>query len=180
VALRRVVAQLPELLTGHELAAFERRRDELVEASVPEELARRVAVLPPAYIVLGIVDTARRDDLDPIEVGRLHFELGERLNLPTLAARIYLLPRTDRWQTMARAALRDELHSVHLQLTAQVLARTSAEAPVADRVSTWEQAEDTAVRRAVGTLEEICADERADLARLSVGLRVVRTLLTAP
>jgi glutamate dehydrogenase len=33
------------------------------------------------------------------------------------------------------------------------------------------------VTRAVETLEEICSDERADLARLSVGLRVVRTLL---
>jgi hypothetical protein len=28
-------------------------------------------------------------------------------------------------------------------------------------------------------LEEICSDERADLARLSVGLRVVRTLLVS-
>ena len=35
-------------------------------------------------------------------------------------------------------------------------------------------------RRAVGTLEEICSDEHADLARLSVGLRVVRTLLSTP
>ena len=35
------------------------------------------------------------------------------------------------------------------------------------------------VSRAVGTLEEICSDEHADLARLSVGLRVVRTLLSA-
>ena len=33
------------------------------------------------------------------------------------------------------------------------------------------------VPRAAGTLEEICADEQADLARLSVGLRVVRGLL---
>ncbi len=33
------------------------------------------------------------------------------------------------------------------------------------------------VTRAVATLEEICADDEADLARLSVGLRVVRGLL---
>ena len=36
------------------------------------------------------------------------------------------------------------------------------------------------VSRAVGTLDEICSDEHADLARLSVGLRVVRTLLSSP
>jgi glutamate dehydrogenase len=31
--------------------------------------------------------------------------------------------------------------------------------------------------RAADTLQEICVDENADLARLSVGLRVVRGLL---
>ena len=35
------------------------------------------------------------------------------------------------------------------------------------------------VGRAVATLEEICPEEAADLARLSVGLRVVRGLLAA-
>ena len=36
------------------------------------------------------------------------------------------------------------------------------------------------VNRAVETLQEICSDDRADLARMSVGLRVVRTLLSSP
>ena len=35
------------------------------------------------------------------------------------------------------------------------------------------------VSRAVSTLEEICADDAADLARMSVGLRVVRGLLSS-
>jgi glutamate dehydrogenase len=180
VVVQRVMTQLPDLLVGEELDAYERRRDELVAADVPEDLARRVAVLPPAYAVLGVVDTAHRDELDPVEVCRLHFELGERLNLPAMAARILALPRKDRWQTMARAALRDDLHSVHVQLTGQVLATTSRDASVPDRVGEWESREETAVSRAVRTMEEICADERADLARLSVGLRVVRTLLPTP
>jgi glutamate dehydrogenase len=33
------------------------------------------------------------------------------------------------------------------------------------------------VPRAAATLQEICADDQTDLARLSVGLRVVRGLL---
>jgi glutamate dehydrogenase len=93
---------------------------------------------------------------------------------------VLALPRKDRWQAMARAALRDELHSVHVQLTGQVLAHTSPEDSAADRVAHWQEGEGTAVRRATTTLDEICADDRADLARLSVGLRVVRTLLTTP
>ena len=102
--------------------AFEERRDDLVSNGVPEELATRVAVCPPAYMILGVVETAARDERDPMEVARVHFEVAERLGLPLLVTRILALPRQDRWQTMARAALRDDLHAVHAQLTAQELA----------------------------------------------------------
>jgi glutamate dehydrogenase len=128
-------------------------------------------------MVLNIVDTAKRDGIDPLEVARVHFALGERLGLSTLVARILALPRDDRWQTMARAALRDDLHTVHSMLTAQVLAATDSEEPVPVRIADWEDRDTVVVSRAVATLDEICSDEQADLARLSVGLRVVRTLL---
>ena len=180
VVTQQVMAALPELLTGRELDAFEARRRALVKESVPEDLASKVAVLPPAYVILGVVDTARRDDIDPLEVARVHFALGERLGLPALVSSILGLPRDDRWQTMARAALRDELHGVHAQLTAQVLAATSLDQPAPVRIADWEEEDDVVVTRAVATLDEICADDRPDLARLSVGLRVVRTLLATP
>jgi glutamate dehydrogenase len=177
VVAQQVMAALPELLTGREADAMESRRDSLVAKGVPEELALKVAVLPPAYTVLNIVETAKRDHVDPVEVARVHFALGERLGLSLLVARILALPRDDRWQTMARAALRDDLHAVHARLTAQVLAGTGTDQPVPVRIADWEEQDSVVVSRAVGTLEEICSDEHADLARLSVGLRVVRTLL---
>ncbi|ANH38626.1 NAD-specific glutamate dehydrogenase [Nocardioides dokdonensis FR1436] len=177
--VQETVARLPELMVGHELAAYEQRRDRLVKRGVPEDLAARVAALPPAYMVLGIVDAATREGLDPTEVARVHFALGERLGLTTLVLRILALPREDRWQTMARAALRDDLHSVHLQLTLRVIAATPAEESAPARIATWEDADATTVGRAATTLGEICSDDEADLARLSVGLRVVRGLLAS-
>jgi glutamate dehydrogenase len=173
----RVLQALPELLTGREKAAFEERRDALIKQGVPETLATNVAVMPPAYMIIGIVETAARDGVDPLEVARVHFALAERLGLPTLVARILALPRTDRWETMARAALRDDLHAVHGQLVAEALATTSSEDTAAARVAAWEERDEVRVSRAVETLQEICADDAADLARLSVGLRVVRSLL---
>jgi glutamate dehydrogenase len=145
---------------------------------VPEELATRVAVLAPAYALLGVVETAESLDLDPVNVARVHFALGERLGLPALVERIFALPREDRWQTMARAAVRDDLYAVHQQLTAAVLSSTSGDDTAPARVAEWEDAEAELIGRAAATLEEICRDEAADLARLSVGLRVVRGLLS--
>ena len=176
--VQAVLAVLPELMSGQELDDFMGRRDRLTSAGVPEELATRVAVLAPAYALLGIVETAENLDLDPVEVARVHFALGERLGLPALVERIFALPREDRWQTMARAAVRDDLYAVHQQLTAAVLSSTSSEDTAPARCAEWEDADPVLIGRAAATLEEICRDDASDLARLSVGLRVVRGLLS--
>jgi glutamate dehydrogenase len=114
-------------------------------------------------MLLGVVETTARDGLDPMDVARAHFEVGERLGLSGVVAKILALPRDDRWQSMARASLRDDLHAVHAQLTAQALAGHGPSDPL--------------VAQATGQLHEICGEEGADLARLSVALRVVRSLL---
>ena len=77
---------------------------------------------------------------------------------------------------MARAALRDDLYAVHAPLTAQVLdahRRRGVRRRPGSRPG--RSADGVVVSRAVSTLEEICTDDEADLARMSVGLRVVRT-----
>ncbi|WP_134765244.1 NAD-glutamate dehydrogenase [Nocardioides sp. 1609] len=175
--MQAAMTELPDLLVGGELAAYEGRRAALVERQVPEDLASRVAMLPTAYQLLNVIEIASREDLEPAGVARVHFALAERLGLPLLVQQILALPRDDQWQTMARATLRDDLHSVHAQLTAQVLADSSADDPAADRIAAWEHGEDVRVTRAAETVAQICADGEVDLARMSVGLRVVRSLL---
>ena len=174
----KVMQALPDILTGVQAEEYEDRRGALEKAGVPEDLARAVAVLPPAYAVLEVVEIAKRDELDALEVARVHSVLAEHLGLSELMAMIYNLPRNDRWQTMARASLRDDLHAVHAVLTGQVLASTQAGAPAEERVETWEENDSVVVGRAKATLADITSETDPDLARLSVGLRVVRTMLT--
>jgi glutamate dehydrogenase len=81
---------------------------------------------------------------------------------------------------MARASLRDDFHAVHAALTAQVLSATDEHDSAENRVAAWESADAVVVQRATTTLDEILNDDEADLARLSVGLRVIRTMLTTP
>jgi glutamate dehydrogenase len=176
--VQATMAQLPELMSGRELEAYQDRLAAYEGRGVPEELARRVAVLEPAYMLLGIVEVAQREELAPEEVARVHFALGERLGLPMLLQRIVALPREDKWQTMARAALRDDLHGVHADLTAQVLRATTSEDSAPARITAWEEGEAVVVSKAAETLGQICVEEEADLARMSVGLRVVRGLLS--
>jgi glutamate dehydrogenase len=106
----------------------------------------------------------------------VHFTLGQRLGLDRLLARIVELPRDDRWQTMARAALRDDMHAVHAQLTAEVMAQ-GGDRSARDLVTGWERTTANAPQ-SIKILRTICAS-RPDLARMSVGLRIVRGLLSA-
>ncbi len=175
--VQSVMAMLPTVMSGHELDDFIGRRDRLTTQGVSDDLATRVAVLAPAYALLGIVETADSLSLDPVTVAQVHFALGERLGLPAMVQRIFALPRDDRWHTMARAAVRDDLYAVHQQLTAVVLKTTASHDSAPARVAEWEDADASVIGRAAETLDEICRDDEADLARLSVGLRVVRSLL---
>jgi glutamate dehydrogenase len=172
------MTRLPDLMVGAELEAYEDRRARLVADHVPDDLAARVAVLPTSYMLLNVVEISEREGLEIDDVARVWFALGERLGLPGLVQQILTLPRADQWQTMARAALRDDLHSVHAQLTSQVLAATSADDDASARIAVWEDRNAVVVERASATLAQLCQDGDADLARMSVGLRVVRSLLT--
>nr|WP_239579093.1 NAD-glutamate dehydrogenase [Microlunatus panaciterrae] len=174
--VRKVQQLLPTLLVGREAKAYQRRLEAYCTAGVAEELATAIAVLPAAYPALTIVQTAIRDDIDVLRVATTHFTLGQRLGLDRLLRRIIDLPRDDRWQTMARAALRDDLHAVHAQLTAAVLAQKSEVTDVEELVGDWEKATPL-LSKTVKTLAAIC-EGSPELARLSVGLRMVRGLLT--
>ena len=149
----------------------------MLESGVPKDLAERVSVLSPAYAAPGIVETAVTTGTDLLEVARVHFTLAEELELGPLLERITALPRADRWQTMARAALRDELAALHVQLTCQVILGTTEGADAAARVQRWASGAGSVVERARGTLHELVTGETFDLARLSVALRVVRGLI---
>lgn len=175
--IARLLESLPDVLVGRELDLYVQRRDALIEAGVPDDLAVRVAVLPPAYAGLGMVENSLTTGTDLLEVARVHYTLGEHLELGRLLERIVALPRSDRWQTMARAALRDDLHAVQASLTAQVIQHTDEGGDPETRVRTWTDQDEVVVGRVRRTLGEIVGSETFDLARLSVGLRVVRSLL---
>jgi glutamate dehydrogenase len=177
--VQATLLRLPDLLTGQELAAYDERRAGWVDAGCPPEIAERAATFEVGYALLHVVDIGTRLGLSPEVVARVHFAVGERLGLPVLQSRIVALPRADQWQTMARAALRDDLHAVHADLTGQLLADADAPADTetADLVAAWESRRAGDLERAAVLLGDVCADEDADLARVSVGLRAVRSLL---
>ena len=166
----RVVGDLlPAVLVESEQEAWRERVAKLTEHGVPEALAGRVAAQGALFSALDIVEVADATEHPIEEVAELHFLLGGKLHLHWLRDRIALLARDTRWAAMARAALRDDLFSLHAELTADVLRFESLDA--------WLEANRPAVERAQEILGEIRAGGAFDLTTLPVALREVRNLI---
>ena len=172
-----VVAQLPKLLKGADFDQLVAGKQELLDAGVPEDLAARSASFSAAYSALDIVEVAWDSGRAPVEVAECYFDIVDRLRIGILRDRINALPRADRWQAMARAAVREELYSAQAALTFEVLAAAPGETDPDARFATWVAKNKAAVDRAQAVLEEIGTADSFDLAILSVALRVLRTML---
>jgi glutamate dehydrogenase len=172
-----VAAGLPKMLAGRDLAGFAERRDVYVSRGVPPDLAERTAAMVPAYSAFDIVDIAHGTKRSVEETAEVYFDLADRLQIARLRDMITALPRDDRWNTMARGAIRDDLYNAHAALARDVLTVTEPGSPE-QRLAAWVQRNDSAVRRATQTLTEIWESNAFTVATLSVAVRAVRTLVT--
>jgi glutamate dehydrogenase len=171
---------LPGVLVTSEREEFEGRVAALAEQGVPDDLARRVASLSDLFAALDIVGVAAATGSPIEDVAALHFLVGGRLHLHWLRDRIATLPRENRWQAMARAALRDDLFSLHAEVTADVLRGAGGEPPGADaRLDGWIDANRPLVERCLGILSDIRTGGTYDLTTLPVALRELRNLIQA-
>jgi glutamate dehydrogenase len=177
--VRAVVASLPKLLSGRDLATFTERREAAVAREVPADLAERVASMVPAYSAFDIVNVAADTGSDVTETAEIYFALGGRLQITRLRDQIVALPRDDRWNTMARSTLRDDLYAAHAALARDVLEVTGP-GTAEERLAQWAERNEQDVQRTGQMLTEIWETERSTLATLSVAVRAVRSLVSSP
>jgi glutamate dehydrogenase len=166
--MAELAARFDEVLSG-------RMRDQVfaVEASrlaagVPEVLAQRSAAWPLLHTAFDIIELAQHEGAEPVDVAASYWQMFDAVDGGWLWDAIGALPRSDRWQTQARSALRDDLLAVLADLTADARALGS--------VAAWRSANDRAVARSGAMFTEIRRAERFDITVLSVALRQLRNL----
>jgi glutamate dehydrogenase len=109
----------------------------------------------------------------------VYFTLGDRLKLHWLRDHIEALPRDNRWRTLARSALRDDIYSQQAALTAEILLSVREELPALERINAWVEDKPGSVERALQVLTDINSSGTFDLSTLSVALREIRNLLSS-
>jgi glutamate dehydrogenase len=173
-----VAGGLPKMLAGLDLSSFEERRDMFTSRGFPDDLAERVAAMVPAYSAFDIVDIAASTGRSVEETAEVYFDLADRIQITRLRDRITALARDDRWNTMARNALRDDLYTAHAAITRDVLTVTEAGTPE-QRLAAWVARNQAAVSRATQTLVEIWESDAFNVSTLSVAVRAIRTLVAS-
>lgn len=172
-----VWAELPKLVRGADLEWYQSIMDELIGEGVPEDLAAKVAGFSSAFPTLDVVAIADRTGVAPLDVAEVYYDLADRLDITQLMDRIIELPRSDRWQSMARASIREDLFAAHAALTADVLSVGDGSSTPEERFRAWEERNAAIIGRARTTLDEIRGSDDFDLANLSVAMRTMRSLL---
>jgi glutamate dehydrogenase len=174
---RMLAAALPDTLEGADRDGFDARVAELEEDGVPAELAARAASMPALLSVFDIVEVANAAQREPAAVMEMYFQLGSRLELNWLRDRILELPRTNRWQALARAALRDDLYSLHRALTQEVMEAAEPGADSDSAIDAWSHSIGAVLQRCLGMVADIKASRTYDMTTLPVALREVRNLI---
>ncbi|GIG68649.1 NAD-glutamate dehydrogenase [Phytomonospora endophytica] len=173
-----LLPRMPELLLGSERESMHGYASKLAATGLPGELAERLACLIYGFGLIDVVEVANASGHDLNEVAEVYFTIGERFTADTVLNKISDLPREDRWQTLARMALRYDLYAAVAALTAEVLTSTGSEEPAVERVAEWEKQNAPTLVRVQNAMGEF-VHSRADLAALSVLLRQIRTLVQA-
>jgi glutamate dehydrogenase len=174
--VQRLLPELGRLFCGQERASLRANVDKLTGMGLPADLAERLTGVVYGFGLLDIVSEAERGGRDLFEVAAIYFTLSDKFQVDELLSKISLLPRDDRWQTLARMALRYDLYAALAALTSEVLASTDGQLPAGDRVTAWERANSAAINRARRAMSEF-QETSGDLAALSVLLRQIRTLV---
>ncbi len=178
--VRELAPTIPDLLRGDERQRLERRAGELQEAGVPEDLALHAASLLDQFSLLDIVDIAADSGREPTDVAPLYYLVSERFGIDAMLAKVTRLPREDRWDALARGALRDDLYAVLESLTRSIIETSGAAGVEADpqaQWEAWEAANEDSVRRTRTALSGITRLDAPNIAALSVALRTLRSVI---
>jgi glutamate dehydrogenase len=174
--VRVLTPRMSEWLRGDDKTIVEKEAREFSSHGVPGDLAYTLATGLYQYSLLDVIDIADIVDRDPAEVADTYFALMDYLGTDGLLTAVSRLERDDRWHSLARLAIRDDIYGSLRSLCFDVLAAGEPDENGEEKIAEWEMTNSSRVTRARRTLDEINEDELHDLATLSVAARQIRSM----
>lgn len=174
--VKALTPRMSEWLRGDDKAIVEKEAAEFTALGAPPDLAYRVAVGLYRYSLLDIIDIADITEIETADVADTYFALMDHLGTDSLLTAVSELERNDRWHSLARLAIRDDIYASLRSLCFDVLAVGEPGESGEEKIAEWEHISASRVDRARRTLDEIQQSGAKDLATLSVAARQIRRM----
>jgi glutamate dehydrogenase len=174
--VRVLTPRMSEWLRGDDKAIVEKEARDFGAQGVPPDLGYIVATGLYQYSLLDVIDIADIVERDAAEVADTYFALMDRLGTDGLLTAVSRLVRDDRWHSLARLAIRDDIYGSLRALCFDVLAVGEPDESGEEKIAEWETTNSSRVTRAQRTLTEIYESGELDLATLSVAARQIRSM----
>jgi glutamate dehydrogenase len=169
---------LDKFLPDEECDVLRQAADRLIESKVPSNLANRIVRFDLLYSTLDIVDVAATMNRSAEEVAGVYFVIGERFNFSWLYQQIASLAADSHWQTLAKAALKEELSGLQRELSCVVLKSSRSGELSTEIISRWEAQNTNSLERSRQVFADVLSADSADLSMLSVALLELASLVT--
>ncbi len=157
------------VLPDSQRPAYEASVAEWKQKGLPAALAQQLSELQFLEPAFDIIELAKARKLKPVDVSKVHFRLGEALQLPWLFEQIDGLEVNGRWHAVARGVLRDELAAHQRTLTGQVLSMKGGSAEA--KVAAWIGRDDSSLRFTLSMLAELAEQKTLDYPTVSVAVQ---------
>ncbi|WP_102158015.1 NAD-glutamate dehydrogenase [Zhihengliuella halotolerans] len=174
--VQRLSARMPELLRGADADRVAELRELATEWGIGDGLAKRWSEQFETFPLLDIAQAAHETSVDADKLAAVYYAVYERFEIDSLLVRITKLPREDRWQSLARAGLRDDIYTTALDIALSAMSITPDGTPD-EQLEAWEVAQQKNLSRVKHVFDEVNSQERDDMASLSVALRLLRSIV---
>ena len=182
VEMRR---NLPEYLSGISRARVRAKRDAGEAWGLPEELIVIWIRGFEGYALLDVIRSAADHDFEATSLAPVYFATYDRFKVDELLGLITELPRSDRWEILARQAMRGGLYETAAELALSVAEGAKGDFSTVDgaqqALASWIEEHPTRVGNIDRILDEIAeaAPDATGHPRLAVVSVALRTLASA-
>ena len=151
--------------------------ESLVSAGVPEDLARRHAVMPMMNLVPDIIEVARAHGASVADTVDVFLFAGRSLGIDRLTSIARLVPLRDRWDRWALWTLEEDLLKAR-RIAAESIMGEADGLSGKDAVDHFLAAHPERVGRLVRFMHDLDTESDVDITRLTVALRPVRAAIS--
>jgi glutamate dehydrogenase len=130
-----------------------------------------------AFCALDIADIADMEGRDLSEVAELYYTLNAHLGIDHLLTAISGLDAAERWTSLARLALRNDVYGAMRLLCVDVLSGSCSAESAVEKIADWENTNAARLVRARAILAETFTVTPTSIAALTVAAHQIHTMV---